>query len=257
MFTLSIGFYLFFWLLTSSMLFIVPELNLGEHAASYYSNIIQIISSFITAILCWRTMLVFERSDAMRWVWLLMGAGVFSWCIGETLYAGYIFFHNGTETPFTWYSDIGFLLFQPFIVIALFTFAKAISVKPPGWGIILSILILTFALYISFQFSYDNLMQDGTDIERLTTISYMLFDPILIAATVLTASLLSGGQLAYPWWFCSAGLTLYYLSNLLFNILSAQDTYVSGTWADLGWPLSFTLIGIAAMLVFNMLNNNE
>lgn len=257
MFTLSISLYLFFWLIVSGILFVIPELNLGENAASYYSNIIQIIASATTGILCWRTMFIFERNDPMRQVWLLMGAGVFSWCIGQVLYAGYIYVHNGTEPPYLWYSDIGFLLIQPFIVIALFTFARAISVPPPIWGIALSTLILIAALMISFQNDYVNLMQATYDLERLSIIAYMLFDPILVATTVLTASLLSGGQLAYPWWFCSAGLMLYYLSNLLFNLLSAEGIYVSGTWADLGWTLSFTLIGIAAMLVYNVLHHED
>jgi len=256
MFTLPIILYLTFWIVASGMLFVIPEFNLGENAASYYSNIIQIISSSITAVLCWRTISIFERNDPMRLVWLLMGMGVFNWCVGEILYAGYIFVHNGTETPYTWYSDIGFLLFHPFVVAGLIVFARAISVPPPVWGIALSVTTLIIALTISFNFSFVNLMQATYDLERITIVAYMLFDPILVATTVLTASLLTGGQLAYPWWFCSIGLILYYMSNVLFNILSAQGTYVSGIWSDLGWPLSFALIGIAPMLVYNMFNNS-
>lgn len=257
MINLSIKLYLLLWLFISGALFIIPELSLGPNAASYYSNIIQIASSAITAILCWRTMLVFEHNDPMRLVWLLIGAGVFSWCIGEILYAGYIFIHSGAETPYPWYSDIGFLLIQPLIIIALFIFTRAIAITPPTWGIILSIIVLIIALTISIKTSYENLLQASSDVERLAEISYMLFDPILIFVTVLTASVPGSGQLAYPWWFCFVGLTMYYLSNVVFNIQTAQEIYISGTWTDLGWPLSFTLIGMSAMLVYNMLHHHE
>jgi hypothetical protein len=257
MFSLSIGFYLLIWLTASSILFIIPELNLGNNAASYYSNIIQIISSFTTAILCWRTIFIFKRKDPMRSIWLLIGIGVFSWCIGEVFYAGYIFINDGAETPFPWYSDIGFLMIQPFIVLALFKFIKTMSIFPPIWGIILALMVLMGALFITFELEYASLLQSNNDAERLAVMAYMLFDPILIATTVLTASLLGGGRLAYPWWFCSAGLSLYYASNLFQLFGVAEGTYVSGTWTDLGWPLSFALIGVATMLVYNMLHSTH
>lgn len=256
MFTLSIGWYVVVWVFISGFLLIVPDLGLSESAASYYSNIIMIVSSFVSAILCFRTATVFERDDPMKLVWLLMGAGVLSWSIGNILYTGHMVITN-EEPPYPGYPDVAFLLMPPLVVAALFTFGKAISVPPPTWGIFLSTITLITALGVSVQIGYKNLMETNADIERLVIILYMSFDPILVAATVLTASLLTGGQLAYTWWFCLVGIILYYTSNLLLAIKTAQGIYVGGTWTDLGWPLAFALIGAAAMMIYNMLSNES
>lgn len=246
--------YLIFWVIMSGLLFAVPQFDLGPNAASYYSNLMQSISALSGAILCWRTMAICERSDPMYLVWLFIGAGVFSWCMGQSLYTGYVILNNGAELPYPSVADIGYLLIQPFIVIALLIFIRAIAVPPPIWGMALSIALFIIALAISVQLLYPNLLEASSSIVSLVVIMYMSFDPILLAVTVLTASLMAGGQLAYPWWFCLGGLMLYYLSNVIFHFQLAQNLYISGSWVDLGWILSFVLIGIAAMLVYDMLN---
>lgn len=246
--------YLAIWIVISGLLFVVPEFNLGENAASYYSNLIQITSALISTILCWRTMATFERSDPMYLVWLFIGAGVFSWCIGQSLYTGYVILSNGAEAPYPWYSDIGYLGIAPLIVTGLLIFIRAISVPPPTWGITLSVTLFIISLIASMQLLYPNFRAASSSIEYLAVMGYMLFDPILLTVTILTASLMAGGQLAYPWWFCFGGLILYYLANLILHFQLAQNQYVSGSWMDLGWVLSFTLIGVAAMLVYDMLN---
>ena len=248
--------YLAFWVLMSGLLFVVPELGLGANAASHYSNIIQIVSALVCAILCWRTMAIFERNDSMYWVWLFIGAGVFSWFIGQSLYAGYVVINNA-EPPYPWYADIGYLAIQPLIVIGLIIFIRNMPISPPIWGAVLSIVLFIIAMIISIQLLYPNLIQATNDIEYITVIGYILFDPVLLAVTVLTASLMAGGQLAYPWWFCFGGLTLYYLANVIFHYQLAQNQYVSGNWVDIGWVLSFVLIGMAPMLVYDMMNVEE
>lgn len=251
-----INLYLFFWVFANGLLFVISELTLGTYSTAYYSNVMQLLSSFTTAVLCFNTMLAFRYNDTMRLVWLLMGAGVLSWFIGQSLYTGYIIVHNGMETPYIWYADIGFLLNQPFTVASLFMFIRAMSIAPPTWGIIFATVMLEMSLTV-FQVNYVNLLQTNTIVESLTVVLYMLFDATLIASTVLTASLLSSKCLTHPWWFCLAGLMLHYLTNVVFNIKSAQEIYVSGTWTDLGWILSFNLIGVTAILVYNMSRSED
>lgn len=246
--------YLAFWIVMSGLLFVVPELNLGENAVSYYSNFIQIMSALVCAILCWRTMAIFERSDPMYLVWLFIGAGVFSWCVAQSMYTGYVILYDGAEPSYPWYSDIGYLAIAPLIVTGLLIFIMAISVPPPTWGIALSLTLFIISLITSIQILYPNFRAASSVIEYLAVMGYMLFDPILLTVTVLTASLMAGGQLAYPWWFCFGGLILYYLADLIYHIQINQNQYVSGGWIDLCWTLSFALIGVAAMLVYDMMN---
>lgn len=257
MFTPAIFQYVLFWLVMSGILFIVPDLGLGIKAAADYSNILQILASISCLLLCLRTMAVFPRDDPMRLAWGLIGAGVLSWGIGQSLYAGYGIVNNGTEPPYIWFSDIGFLMTQPLITAALLIFARALATPPPLWGIITSLLVFFIAAGLAFNGAIDNLKDASSLIEKLAVLAYVLFDPMLLAVTIFSASLLTGGLLARPWWVCFSGLVLYFTSNRLFEMQSAQESYVSGSWVDLGWVLSFMLIGVASMMAYDMLQPED
>ncbi|KOR29037.1 hypothetical protein TI03_03325 [Achromatium sp. WMS1] len=257
MITPLIAIYTGVWILLSGILFVIPVVGLGADVASYYSNAIQILATIVSTIFCIRAMKAFERGDPLRTVWGLIGIGVLSWGIGQMLYTGYIILHNGEETPYPWFSDIGFLMIQPLIIIGLGIFMKAMAVRPPIWGIISAIVVLLLSMFFAFNAIQGNLDAAETSIEYLTYVCYMIFDPILLAMTILTASLLPGGLLTRPWWFCFGGLIFYYLSNRVYDLQNAQNLYSSGSWVDLGWPFSFTLIGVAAILAYDMVNPGE
>lgn len=254
MYTKGTIFYISFWIVLCGLLFILPILGFGEQAASYYSNLIQVLSALTTAVVCWRTSSVFERGDPMRPMWALMGMGVLSWGLGQALYAGYVIFNQGEEPPYPWFSDIGFLLIQPCIFVALIIFARALDIRPPAWGILAAVIVVLGAVFFAINASQENIQKADTLIAYLAILAYVIFDPVLLGMTVLSASLLTSGMLALPWWFCFAGLILYYLSNRSFEILTAQEQYVSGSFVDLGWPLAYMLIGVAAMITYNILH---
>src|SRR5262249_47538242 len=44
------------------------------------------------------------------------------------------------------------------------------------------------------------------------------------------------------------GLSLFAISDFLFNLLQNLGTYVEGSWSDLGWPLGLMAIGVATYL---------
>ncbi|KOR28288.1 hypothetical protein TI04_11350 [Achromatium sp. WMS2] len=249
----KIGVYIIIWLGLSGLLLAMPILGFNSNIVSYYSNLIQILSPLITAIICFRTAQAFGTKDPLYKVWLLIGAGVLSWSIGQILYTGYILVNNGAETPYPWYSDIGFLMVQPLIISALFIFINTMGVHPPTWGIAISMVLLIIFLVLALQATWPNIT-DSTDLaKQLASVGYAIFDPLLLATTALSASVIAGGIMASQWWTCFAGLLLYFLSNRFYDFETANDSYVSGNWPDLGWPLSFVLIGIAAMLAYNML----
>lgn len=249
--------YIVIWILASGLLFAVPLLPLGDHAAAYYSNLIQILSAIAAAVLCLRTWQALESGDPMRLVWGLMGIGVLSWGIGQIFYTGYVLTQGGEDPPYPWFSDIGFLLMPPLIIAALGVFIRSMQVRPPVWGLVVTFLVLLGTLALSLGPFLESWREEESLAAVWVNGGYALFDPVLLATTVLSASLLSGGLLALPWWLCFGGLLLYYLSNRLFDLLSAQDLYTSGSWADLGWPLAFTLIGLAAMVTYHILALEE
>lgn len=65
----------------------------------------------------------------------------------------------------------------------------------------------------------------GAGAMLVSSLCYMLFDPILLAITVLMASSFSGGIVAQPWWNVVAGVLGYFFANQAFAYLNLIDNY--------------------------------
>lgn len=240
------------WLAACIALPIAGAFEASETFLIYYSNFIQIGGALFGAVLCYRTVFIFEADDTMRKVWLFLGSGVLAWGLGAVLYFSYQLANNGAEPPYPWFSDIGYLLMVPLIVISLVIFKRALRVPAPTWGIAAGIIMFAAALGIALWSGKGNLGQADSLLAAVVQIAYMLLDPLLLGMTMYSASLLAGGLAALPWWFGLGGLVLYYIGNISFDFLLARDQYATGSIVDTTWPLAFGLIAVAAMLTYNM-----
>lgn len=219
----------------------------------WYSNGLQISSAFICAILCFRAMTAFEAGDPMRKVWGLLGSGIFAWSCGALLWASYQYLHPGEETPYPWYSDIGYLTMPPLVIAGLLMLKRALQVPAPTWGILTTIWVLIIALAFQVWSSLEGLKAAENIQTYAAVIGYMVMDPFLLATTVLSASILGGGLMAMPWWVVLLGVLSIYMGDLGYNFLIAQGIYQTGMPIDLGWIIGFGCIAAAAMMNYKLM----
>lgn len=92
---------------------------------------------------------------------------------------------------------------------------------------------------------------------KLTSLGYILTDPVMMATTVLVASSFRGGSVARAWWLVAAGVLLYFMANQIYTYLSMAETYASGHIIDTGWLIGFGLIALAALVTRNMMKVND
>ena len=55
------------------------------------------------------------------------------------------------------------------------------------------------------------------------------------------------------WWYVVWGVLLYIVANQLYTYLMLSESYVTGSWIDIGWMLGFGLIAWAAATTRQML----
>jgi hypothetical protein len=240
------------WILICIALPVLTIVGMDSTLVAYYSNGIQIFSSLIASALCLYTMLVFKKGDPMRKIWGFLSLGLLSWGIGAIIYAAYPFFHGGRATPYPWYCDFGYLGMVPMIVTALIIFKSTVKVPVPLWGIFTATAVFLASLALSIWSSLGALEEANLLIEMAIEVAYIIFDPVLLATTVLCASLLAGGQVAKPWWYGFSGLLLYYLGNVAYDLLESEEAYFTGHWIDVSWPIAFGLVALAGLLTRNM-----
>lgn len=243
--TLASMLFMVIWLISGLMIIVFAIFDIDSALRLSYSNIAQTLSSVVSALFCYRTALDFPTGNAMRKVWGLLGSGVLAWGIGAILFSTYPLLNDGTETPYPYYSDFGYLALVPFVITALLVLKNALGITSPLGGKMFAIFLFFGALAISLTANWDGLSKE--EITFLVSVCYIAFDPILLMVTMLVASALYGGTAGRAWWYVLGGLLLYFLGNQLYTYLVFTKQYATGSPIDALWVFGFGMIAMAAM----------
>lgn len=242
---------LLIWVLVGLALLVLLAIDAPTSVRLYYSNIAQTTSAVIAGLICFATRNAFPPASPLRKAWSLIGAGVIAWGIGSAIFAGYPVLNDGEETPYPYYSDLGFLLTSPLIAFGLLAFKRSTGLKAPLWGIALATIVLMAFGYWCYLANEAGLGEGP--VHALTALGYILFDPILLAVTVLVASSFRGGAVGRAWWMVVVGVTLYFFANQIYTYLRDNDAYTTGSWIDLGWIYGFGFIAWAGLTTRNLM----
>lgn len=234
------------WVLATLMLLVFPLLGTDESFRLYYSNALQTLSSLVAAGVCFYATSAFPEGSPLRKVWAAIGAGVLAWGIGATIFGAYPLITGGEETPYPYYSDVGYLLTGPFMIAGLLIFKRATGLESPLWGKLLAAVLLVAAGIMAYRANAEGLM-DPDPAMKITSLGYLVFDPLLLAVTVLTATGFRGGEVGAAWWYAVAGIILYFIANQAYTFLVLAETYATGHPIDIGWMLGFGCIAWAAL----------
>ena len=234
------------WVLATLMLLVVPLLGTDESFRLYYSNALQTLSSLVAAGVCFYATSAFPEGSPLRKVWAAIGAGVLAWGIGATIFGAYPLLTGGEETPYPYYSDVGYLLTGPFMIVGLLIFKRATGLESPLWGKMLAAILLVASGIMAYRANAEGLM-DPDPAMKITSLGYLVFDPLLLAVTVLTATGFRGGEVGAAWWYAVAGIILYFIANQAYTFLVLAETYATGHPIDIGWMLGFGCIAWAAL----------
>ncbi len=185
--------------------------------------------------------------------WTLIGCGAIMWGIGECFWRYYVLVLH--QSPFPSWADAGYsalpilvfagLLLQPalnkennrpFIVLdSLIAMGSLLAI---GWALLLG--SLATASNEDMLAKFLGLYYPTSDIALLSCVIFLLLRAQGAYDTIRARR--------YSLLILGLGLSIFAVSDFLFNVQQSLNTYVDGTWVDLGWPLGLLTVGMAASL---------
>jgi hypothetical protein len=187
-----------------------------------------------------------------KWAWTLIGCGCVAWGIGECFWR---YYSSQGEPPFPSLADLGYSSFPPLLFLGLILQPFSKKTERKRVFLLLDSLIAMGALLsIAWFLLLGPLAQtpDQSAIAKFVGLYYPTSDVALLSCTIFL--LLRGtDQFSTQAHRISLlllvlGLSLFAVSDFLFNVLQNVGTYVEGSWSDLGWPLGLMAIGVATYL---------
>jgi hypothetical protein len=132
------------------------------------------------------------------------------------------------------------------MIAGLLIFKRSTGLESPGWGWTLAVLLLLGAGAFAGYANWEGFL-DPDPAMKAASLGYMVFDPAVLAVTVLTASAFSGGEVGKAWWHAVVGILLYFVANQAYTYLVLTENYTTGHPIDVGWMLGFGFIAWAAL----------
>src|SRR6266542_3408428 len=180
-----------------------------------------------------------------RVAWILMGAAVCAWGIGDTI--GTFAVANDPTPPFPSSADIGFLAVYPpaYAAIVLLLRSRTGTLRGSLWldGVIGGLAVAALGTAVVFEAVLGTI--GGSPAAVATNLAYPLADLTLIAL-VVWALAVTGWKPGRTWGLIAAGLLVFSISDCLYLYETATSSYVYGSPTDLGWIAGGLLLAWAA-----------
>jgi len=216
----------------------------GSHQATLiFSDGVGIAVSALAAAACASAGL---RSEGrLRRGWLLLGAGMLSWSIGETMWAYYEVV-VGREVPFPSVADIGYLGMVPLTLVGV---ATLVTVERHALRAVLDGLIISGSLlYVGWAtvLAPASAHSGQRWLEWIVSLAYPIGD---IATASVVFILLShvGRERRTPLVLVALGLLSLAVADSGFAYLVQSGAYSTGNLIDTAWIAGFLLVAVAAL----------
>ncbi|WP_051515567.1 putative bifunctional diguanylate cyclase/phosphodiesterase [Candidatus Blastococcus massiliensis] len=184
-------------------------------------------------------------SPADRTSWWCFAAAVFCYLGGASLYE---FHYRGLDVvPRPAWSDIAYLGFFPLAFAAFLLLLRARVGRPTAsmWLDVLVTGCTAAAVAAAAGIGAQLQATDGSVLVVTTAMLYPIGDLLLLS--LIAGGLVLIGRGAGPgWWWVTAGLGIFVVTDTVYAYQSAHGTYVVGGPLDIAWGLAFVCCGMAA-----------
>jgi PAS domain S-box-containing protein len=181
--------------------------------------------------------------------WLILSLATFSFTIGDVIWAYEEAFLK--VDPFFSISNVFYLAYYPLFLLGIIAlpslqFSSRERLKMTlDFGIVMIAGIIIFWNYI-----ISPIIQESANYDLLTLIIYIIYplgDLILLFSVLELLFRKIRGNEQTSLLLLAAGIICLIITDSIFMQLSWFDAYAAGGLLDLGWPLSYALVGLAGM----------
>ena len=214
-------------------------------STAHVSNLGLTLMPSIAGVRCLRRSRSLE--GRIRRAWWLLGLSALAWAAGMGVWTWYES-AMGREVPFPSAADLGYLGAVPLAVAGMLAIAtqrmtSLLRAILDGLVIAASLLFVSWALVLGPVFRAG----DGSLVAQLISLAYPFGDLVTITIVLVALPRCQGGGVRKSTLgLLSFGLFAIALSDSGFVYLAIQESYVSGSFIDIGWFLGYGLIFLAA-----------
>jgi PAS domain S-box-containing protein len=183
---------------------------------------------------------------ARRLPWYYLAAGQLLFTFGDLAWDYYEFVRH-IEAPFPGLADVFYLAGYPFVFLGLALIVRGRGRRSDWGGMVDAAIIATGLGVLSWVFLMLPYASDPSYSlsEKAVSIAYPLMDVFLLA--VVARLLVGQGPRVRAYWLLSGSLVCLMVADAVFAQMVLADTYLDGSLVDVGWLLSFVLLGAAAL----------
>jgi diguanylate cyclase (GGDEF)-like protein len=178
--------------------------------------------------------------------WAMLGAGLILYTLGEAWWAA---FGHWREDPLPFPPENAlWLAFYPVQVIALWLLMGKVPRRHRNLHDALVVgggVFVVLAVFIQWWLS--GRADPDPAASLLINGIYVSGDLVLIALGLLLVSV-HRFRVSPGWWLLVTGFIVFALANTLYWVQVARDTYVEGSWLDIGWLISVLALAWAAVI---------
>ena len=233
----------------SALLLLGNELSFKMIFSDIFLPVIEIL---VVLSLFYAAKFSYKQGKRVQISWLILGVAVLSYAIGDSLWTILeLVIH---QQPFPSIADLFYLLFYPLFTLGIYYLPKIslsrneelkLIIDTAIIGITVGLILWTFLIIPTINSNQDFL-------GSIISIAYIIGDIILLFA--LIRILFNNFKNTYrrPLIILGVGIIVQIITDSFYSYQSVHGTYISGGFLDTGWVLSFTLIGLAAILQTNI-----
>ncbi len=227
------------WLVLYELHVVVfPGLDAGPLASRFAHDVVLLASS---ALILAKAL----TAGRERLAWLLIGAGVTAWSLGEVYYTVVLWDAEVIAIPSP--ADVGYLMLPPLALagIVLLLRARARAVPRTLWvdGVVAALAVAALSAALVFDTVLENV--EGNAAAVATNLAYPLGDLVLLSL-IVGALAGTGWRLDRTWMLLAIGVSTFWLADSLYLVKTAEGSFVSGGPIDTGWWAGLFLIAAAA-----------
>lgn len=188
---------------------------------------------------------------ALRWSPILLGLGILSFAVGQMIWTFYEqVLRMAAPTP-SW-ADVAFLSAYPFCMLAILLLParpmpRVERLRVALDGLMVMIGVATFSWY--FVLGPSLAQSSNTLPAKIVAGAYPLGDLMLIACVLLLAGRLGTRALRPAARIMCISLVVTAITDTLFDYQTLHNTYATGNLLDVGWPLGYMGLGLAAYAI--------
>jgi serine phosphatase RsbU (regulator of sigma subunit) len=186
-----------------------------------------------------------------RWAPILLGLGIICWIFAQMLFTYYdLVLHQAP--PFPSLADIGYLSLYPFFLLGILLLpARPVPVASRTRLALDGLMIMTAAVTFSWYFILGPVVQQGTEttLAKVVSIAYPLADIVLVVCLVILALRPGEHALRRAVYVLALGVGSLVVLDSIYAYRTLNETYVTGTMWDFGWPGAYMLIALGAFAV--------